>query len=102
MKRIKFVFFLKKFHYYWAWFRQTKYTVMMTNEGSTKIVKFCIMYFSDERINETSQSIHNNLKFKAFPELATPVSTFHDFTKKTLKSSKKNHVGCVICFSICY
>ena len=41
VKSVKLIYFLKnRLHYSGAWFRQTKCIVMMTKEGSTKIVNF--------------------------------------------------------------
>ena len=42
VKRVKLMNFLKNLLYSGAWFRQTKYIVVMTKEGSTKIVNFMI------------------------------------------------------------
>ena len=40
VKSVKFIYFLKYLLNSRAWFRQTKYIVMMTKEGSTQIVNF--------------------------------------------------------------
>ena len=38
--KVMFCFFFNLLFYFWKWFRQTKYIVMMTKEGSTKIANF--------------------------------------------------------------
>ena len=40
VKGVKLMYFLKKILYFGIWFGQTKCKVMMTKEGSTKIVNF--------------------------------------------------------------
>ena len=40
VKKVKLMNFLKNLLYSGAWFRQTKYIVVKTKEGSTKIVNF--------------------------------------------------------------
>ena len=38
--KLMYMYFLENLLYSGAWFRQTKYIVMMTKEGSTKIITF--------------------------------------------------------------